>query len=157
MTRRIERGNVVGFVIIGIVLTALLAGGIWLAKNRASVSDMVANNDGDNKQSDVTKESGEKSGKSSDKTNNTDGDTKTESTGTTDEELKKTLNDQASKSDGKQDSGSSTNKDTKASTDGKDAADTLPETGPADTVLAMLGAGLLTASSLGYIRSRSLL
>lgn len=91
MTRRREQGNVVGYVLIGLLLTAALVGGIWLARHpiggpasSRTTSDTTSSPSEDN---DLNE------------TNDTDK--------TTDEELKETLS-QQSQSSNTQGSGSTT-------------------------------------------------
>lgn len=115
MIRRFETGKVVGFVLVGALLTALLLGGVWLARHPA----------------------GSSSPKTTSQTKSTD---KT----TTDEELKQRLAEQAEKSKENKQHSSST------------SSTNLPTTGPADTLIETVGAMLLVATFVAYVRSRSL-
>lgn len=133
MTRRLEQGNVVGFVLIGMVLTAALVGGVWLARQPSSdTSSQTASDTTTSQQADE--------------------DTST-NTATTDEELKETLSQQATQSSTDKESTSTTESSTTTSTS---TTSNLPVTGPADTLLEMLGATLLAGVTVAYIRSRSI-
>lgn len=86
MTRRFETGNVVGFVLVGVLLTAMLVGGIWLARHPAESS----------------------SPETTPQTASKDKKTDTSDKKTTDEQLKQTLAQQAAKSAADKQSSSST-------------------------------------------------
>ena len=129
MTRRFETGNVVGFVLVGVLLTAMLVGGVWFARHPA----------------------GSSSSQTTSQTTSTDKTTDTTNKTTTDEELKQTLAQQAAKSaENKQSSGSSTRPSTSTS------SSNLPTTGPTDTLIETVGAMLLVGTFVAYVRSRSL-
>ena len=102
MTRRFETGNVVGFVLVGVLLTAMLVGGVWLARHPA----------------------GSSSSQDTSQTTSTD-------KSTTDEELKQTLAEQAAKSAENKPNSSSTTPSTGSTSSNLPAtgpADTLIET-----------------------------
>jgi hypothetical protein len=128
MARRIEKGSVVGFVLIGALLAAMLVGGVWLATHSldgssGSSSDEVAVDEGGGQAAQ-------------------EGDV--ESDATTDEELKDTLSQQA---------GQSSNNTQYPSTG---VSTSLPVTGPEDALLQLGGAMLLVSMSVAYLRSRSI-
>ncbi|MEO5949132.1 MAG: hypothetical protein ABIP74_01895 [Candidatus Saccharimonas sp.] len=135
MTRRYERGSVVGFVLVGVLLTAALAGGVWFARHPLGVET--------NTDSNTT---------SSSKTASEDRDTTTttSSTKTTDEELKQTLAQQAAQS-----SSQKTTSSTASSSSSTTTSNKLPTTGPADAVFEIIGATMLSGVTVAYIRSRS--
>lgn len=132
MTRRYETGSVVGFVLVGILLTALLVGGIWLARHPFGSSDQTATEPATTMPSDP----GNDDATSPANTKNKEA--------TTDEELKNTLSQQSSNSSPKTTPASST------------PSGSLPATGPADVVLEMVGATLLAGTAVAYARSRSI-
>lgn len=133
MTRRFEKGNVVGFVLIGVLLTALLVGGVWLARHPINSSSQVATDSNS-----TTTDKGT--------TNTADSDTDT-TKATTDEELKAALAQQAKSA---VDNNSSNNSTSSSST-----AANLPATGPADVLFEMIGATALVGVTVAYVRSRS--
>ena len=128
MTRRFETGNVVGFVLVGVLLTAMLVGGVWFARHPwgSTPSQTTSQPTSTDKTTDTT-----------DKT-------------TTDEELKQTLAQQAAKSAENKQNNSSTTPSTSTS------SSKLPATGPADTLIQTVGAMLLVGTFVAYVRSRSL-
>jgi FtsZ-interacting cell division protein ZipA len=129
MTRRFETGNVVGFVLVGVLLTAMLVGGVWLARHPA----------------------GSSSSQTTSQTTSTDKTADTANKTTTDEELKQTLAQQAAEAaEAKQNNSSSTSSSTSTS------STKLPTTGPADTLIETVGAMLLVGTFVAYVRSRSL-
>lgn len=136
MVRRYEQGSVVGFVIIGILLTAALVAGVWLARRPTDLTQTASNSDSESSSTSEQK------------------DATTDSTGgnaTTDEQLKDTLSQQSSQSSTSQSSSSTTSSSSSTS-----SSSALPATGPADVALEMLGATLLAGASVAYLRSRSL-
>ncbi len=130
MTRQLEQGSVVGFVLVGFILTAALVGGIWLAKRPVHGTDNTSSS----------------STSSSDSANSTKVATNSSTRQTTDDELKETLSQQASRS---------SSNGTKSSGTDSAAATNLPSTGPGDVFVEMLGATLLTGVTVAYIRSRN--
>lgn len=132
MIRRFEQGSVVGFVVVGIVLTAALIGGIWLSRHPIGSSE-VADKTGTTNVSRDDEEAADESDASSD------------ASATTDEELKQTL--------AQQSGSSSTDESSQAVTSGTSTS--LPVTGPADVVMEMLGATLLAGATVAYVRSRT--
>lgn len=136
MVRRYEQGSVVGFVIIGILLTAALVTGVWLAHRPADSMQTASDSDSGGNSTSEEKDTTDTSGGNS---------------ATTDEQLKNTLSQQASQSSTTQSSSSST-----GSSGGTSSTSRLPATGPADTLLEILGITLLTGMSVAYLRSRSL-
>jgi len=149
MAHRSEQGNVLGFVLVGALLVAVLLGGIFVVRhNIANQSDngsSVASNEAEDSDT-ASNDSTDKSGSSSD-VSDKDKNTPAESN----QSLKDTLDAQNSANR----SGSSTDAANQGST-GHDA-DTLPETGPADTAFAVVGATLLVGAGVAYIGSRRLI
>lgn len=146
MARRIEKGNVVGFVLVGVLLVGLLAGGVWVVRNslagvqsEESQGTTVVKNG-----SDGDSTNGESTDKSAGENNST-----------SDKELKDALAKQAAESKNSQDKSQNGTGPNQGSVSTSDEAH-LPETGPTDTLVSLLGAGLLTATSMAYVRSRSL-
>lgn len=133
MTRRFEQGNVGGFVLIGVLLTGLLVGGVWLARHPINSSQVATDSNSSTTQKDTTS------------TPNSNTDT---AKATTDEELKEALARQAAQSLA---NGSSST----SSTSSGSTTTSLPTTGPADTLFEMVGATALAGMTVAYIRSRS--
>jgi hypothetical protein len=136
MTQRIEQGSILGFVLVGALLTALVIGGIAVVRNQLAKNDSQV----------ATDQSSQKSGSSS--------------TGSSSDELKKALEQQQAEekkaqeqkaaSEAQQSQPASSSQGTTSN------ANNLPTTGPADAVWTILGAGLLAGTSMAYARSRSL-
>jgi cytoskeletal protein RodZ len=136
MVRRYEQGSVVGFVIIGILLTTALVAGVWLAHRPADSTQTASNSDSESSSSSEQKD-----------TTNTSGN----NNATTDEQLKDTLSQQSSQSSTTQSSSSTVSGGSNTS-----STSHLPATGPADTLIEVLGATLLVGTAVAYFRSRSL-
>jgi len=135
MTRLYERGSVVGFVLVGILLTAALVGGVWFARHPAGSSA----------------DTGSDSSATSSDTDSSEGKDITSTTEvTTDEELKETLAEQAAQSSDQESDSSGT-----SSTSTTAESSKLPATGPADTLFQMVGAAMLSGVTIAYVRSRS--
>lgn len=128
MARRIESGNVVGFVLVGALLLAVLVGGIYVLRHGNSGSVAVTN----------TNSSAPKSSPSS------SSDTTSNTSTASDQALRDALNSQSSST--------SNSSNTSATT-----SSSLPTTGPEDSLMPMLAVGLLTGVSFAYIRSRRLI
>lgn len=128
MTRRFEQGSVVGFVLIGVLLTGLLVGGVWLARHPINSSQVATDSNSSKAQKDTTS--------ASSSSNDT-------AKATTDEELKAALAQQAAQSLANGGSSSSS------------TATNLPTTGPADALFEMVGAMALAGATVAYVRSRS--
>jgi len=141
MTRRYERGSVVGFVLVGILLTAVLVGGVWFARHPAGSSTDTTS---DSKTADTNKTA-------SDDRDTTSSTSSTTATATTDEQLKETLAKQAAEAARQKAASSAASAPSVATTSTK-----LPTTGPADTLLEMLGVAMLSGVTVAYIRSRSI-
>lgn len=130
MVRQNERGSVVGFVIVGILLTAALVGGVWFAGHLGS--SKVASNS-DNSSNTTSSNSGNQA--------------------TTDEQLRDTLSQQSSQSSGTSNSSQSSSSTSSTATS---STTKLPTTGPTDTLFEMLGMSLLVGVTVAYARSRTL-
>ena len=139
MTRRYERGSVVGFVLIGVLLTAALVGGVWFARHPIGGSSTQTASDSNSTKDTSNSEKKDTSSASTDSTK-----------ATTDEELKETLAQQAAKSSSQQSTSTTTNTSSTPTSSSK-----LPVTGPADTVFEMIGAAMLSGTAVAYIHSRS--
>lgn len=142
MAHRSEQGNVLGFVLVGALLAALLLGGIFVVRHNianqgGSGADTVANEESDPDTASEGTTGSDSAQPASDK----------ESSPDSSQSLKDTLNAQNSSNR----EGPATQENT-----GHDA-DALPETGPADTAIAVAGATLLVGTSAAYVGSRRLL
>lgn len=151
-----QNGSVIGYVLVGVLLAALLVGGILLVKNALPKTENT----------DTSAVSGET--ENPDKTNDENSTNGTETEATDDErarneELNRQLAaDSEDRSDDNSESSTTaivsrgddtTNVPQTASTN----SESLPQTGPAeDALVAVLGAGMLGGSAVAYRRSRSL-
>lgn len=145
MAQRIEQGSVLGFVLVGAVLLGLLAGGIYIVRHMQSTDNTTTtkpatpskdNNGADNGSSAPAKPS----------TSNED-------------QLKAALDAQSkSKEEAKNsDASASSTSSTNATGSSSSSAAALPKTGPEQVIGPMLGAALLMASGVSYVRSRRLI
>lgn len=145
MAHRSEQGNVLGFVLVGALLVALLLGGIFVVRhtiaNQGDTGANVASNEAEDPDSasDNTSETDKSSSESTDK-----------GASSSNQSLKDALDAQNSQNRGN--SGTSANQ-----ASGSHDADTLPETGPADTAFAIVGATLLVGTGAAYAGSRRLI
>jgi LPXTG-motif cell wall-anchored protein len=119
MVRTNQGGSMLSFVIVGGVLIALLIGGVYFIRNRASVT--VATPSSDQSQ---TEESAKMATKPDEKEVKSQPDT------------------------------AKPQPQVSSSSESAARPSELPQTGPAETILAMIGAGLLVGSSTAYYRSR---
>ncbi len=135
MRRQYQGGSLAGFIIIGVLLTLVLVGGLYgLNRYNAEQSKEVAAGDNDS---------------SKDKPNDTlDKKSSEESKPKTDTPTDTSSNE--SKNDDKSSSSSSSDSSDKAQTDKQ-----LPVTGPADAVAALVAVVLLSFATAHYIQSRS--
>ena len=153
MSHRKEQGNILGYVLVGVVLAALVIGGIFVVRRYLPSSDTT----NAPTQSDSTP------------TATTDAPTRP-STDENSDELKAALAQQAAEEKKAQEqkaaneskpattstTTASLTATTSASTTGTNAA-ALPATGPEDTLLSMAGVTLMTALVVAYVRSRALI
>ena len=140
MARKIAQGNVLAFVVVGVLLTALLVGGLVYLRHRAPAPVTVA---GPTKTTTTTTTS----------TTGTTDMTQTTTT-TTDNDLKKALESQTQTTSGT--SATSTSTTSTASTNTAATAN-LPVTGPEDALWTALAASLLAGTGVAFIRSRRLI
>lgn len=150
MAHRSEQGNVLGFVLVGALLVALLLGGIYVVRQNApgQAGTNVATND-------TSSQGGEHSNSDSN-ANNTDNTSSDESKKSDEQSLKEALEKQSNQN--KDASTTNTDNANKNSTkDNSAQTTTLPQTGPADAFIGMAGATLLAGAGVSYARSRRLL
>ena len=140
MARRIEQGNIVGFVLVGVLLAALLAGGIFLVRNHfanrdtnetQSTNQTVANKDEEKTEADKAVEEA--------LANQAAQERKAE------EQLEAKKNEP------------STPPAAEVETTPQTGVSNLPTTGPADTMWVALGVMSLAGVGLAYFRSRKLI
>lgn len=151
MARRSEQGNVLGFVLVGALLIALLLGGVWLVRNQlaknnvqgtvATTSQSTANN---------TSDSSTSTG-SSDGTGGNDLKDALAAQQTAEE---KKAQEQKAAQDAEAAKSASTSE---SSTTTATTSTTLPTTGPEEALLPLAGAASLAGVSLAYARSRRLI
>lgn len=129
MVRANQGGSVLSFLIIGGVLVALLIGGVYFVRSQANESVAQATTD-QQKKSDMPEEAAPT------KTDNKDKKAEDKKTTETKPDTSK--------------------KEAPAPTPSPAARPAeLPQTGPAETVAAMLGVSLLVGTATAYYRSRS--
>ena len=143
MTQRIEQGSILGFVLVGALLTALVVGGIVVVRNQFAKNDSQVETD----------QSSQDSGTSS--TNKSGDDLKKALEQQQAEEKKAQEQKAASEAQQSQSSGASMS-GTNGGTGSTSNANNLPATGPADAMLTVVGATLLAGTGVAYARSRSL-
>lgn len=135
MAHRSEQGNVLGFVLVGALLVALLLGGIYVVRHTMSGNSgsEVVNND---TSSPSTSDESEKSD---------------------DQSLKDALKQQSSSNQQNSSPSTTDSHSNSSSSSSSTHADTLPETGPSETTAAIVGATLLVGAGVSYSRSRRLI
>lgn len=170
MNTKRSRGSVVGFVVVGVLLLALIAGGVYAVKrgvfNGTSEPQIAKNEEKTSKRTDDT------SSKNAESSNSTTNQSNDQSLS---EALKKQAADE--KKAKEQQSATSNNPSTSTGSSsqtnvgssatpspqttpvaGSTDSSKLPHTGPAeDAVVAALGAALLLGTGIAYTRSRALI
>lgn len=152
MARRSEQGNVLGFVLVGALLVALLLGGIYVVRHNVTKQDGGVNVASD-EANDTEKQNNESKNDSnaSSSGSTTEGSSTSGNGGSDNDSLQNALNSQSSS----QQNGSPA-KDSSAGA-ASTATGKLPETGPADTAVSVAGATLLVGAAVSYARSRRVL
>ncbi|HTK39441.1 MAG TPA: hypothetical protein VL362_01080 [Patescibacteria group bacterium] len=157
MTRKRERGSVVGFIVVGVLLTVLVVGGLYTLKQRnffgiGQKTDELAQESGDaasQKPDDATSsekaDSPSKDTAKPDKTSDAQGEAKPDTS--------------------KSDSSAAEPETAPADTKGQQAeapasstshANELPATGPSDVILSLVGPAVLVGAFVAYRRSYQL-
>lgn len=160
MAHRKEQGSIIGFVLVGVLLTALLAGSIYavksgMLKGSGSTVGDVASNDTKTASDDNTNENKTDTPPSTTTNNNSN-------------DLKKALEEQAAAEKKAEEQRKATEAESKAasspattiapSSASLSTTTNLPHTGPAeDAMVAILGVSLLAGTSYAFIRSRALI
>jgi outer membrane biosynthesis protein TonB len=146
MKQRRTQGSILGFVLVGALLTALVVGGVLVAKRYIS---------GQQASPTTTEVSDKPAAAPSDKkdTSSTNGKNSTD--------LKQALEQQsaAEKKAQEQKAAAEAENNTPrstTSTSSTSATNSLPATGPADTLVSLTGAMMLVGAGVAYSRSRSL-
>lgn len=162
MAHRSEQGNVLGFVLVGAVLATLLVGGVWFVRNQ-----MAASNNGDTVSTEDPSSTPEAQS-STDKDKNQPN--PPEKSGSSNgDKLKDALATQQTAEEKKaqeqraaQEASSKTKTNAPASASEPSPANapavssTLPETGPGDVLVSVVGATSLVGVGLAYRQSRRL-
>ena len=150
MTHRNEQGNVVVFVIVGVLLMAALVGAVFAVRHFQA-------SDGTHDSAPVTKTTD----KAAESSNGKSTDAQSGAKSSSDQALKDAL---AAQSQAEKDRQARQNTATanNGATTTSDAANTtatnrLPETGPESTLMAVLGVSLLAGTAFAYVRSRRLI
>ncbi len=151
MIRRNEQGNVVVFVIVGVLLTALLVGAVFVVRH-------IQTSDTPQGAAPVAKAPDTAPDSNKDKTSASQDTAKPSS----DQALKDALaaQSQAEKDRQAREKAATANSGTPATsgtTNTTTATNRLPETGPESTLLAVLGVSLLAGTAFAYMRSRRLI
>jgi predicted lipid-binding transport protein (Tim44 family) len=139
MAQRIQQGSVLGFVLVGALLTALVVGGIFVVRNQLAnksndtTSGQVATDQPDTNKPDATKDNSDDLKKALEQQS----------------AAEKKAQEQKAASEAQQNSAAAANSNTTAT-------NSLPTTGPAGTAMTLMGAALLAGASVAYARSRSL-
>lgn len=146
-----ERGSMMSFIVVGVVLSALLIGGIYYIKNQNNTEVAVVNDTGKNENSSDTagnsSDTDTASNSSSDNTENMTSDSN-ESDTTSSSDATSATNDDAASSE--TDTADDTTTTTLPATGV--TADELPRTG-ASPLMVVLPLGILTAVFVAYRRS----
>lgn len=170
MTRANERGSVVGFVVVGILLTALVVGGIYVVKNKLAghldgqtadqAAKEVASNTEKSNSDTQTSQPEDKSTDNKEQQTTTPSPTAEQEsssqqsqTSTTEQQSSSTS--QSSGSTDSSTSSTSTEQSSNLPHTGMEVAQ-LPQTGAADFVASAAGIGILVGSILVYRRSSQL-
>ena len=135
-----QRGSVIGYVLVGILLTTLLIGGVFVVKNNWREVNQ-----------DTAVTSGDKSQDNSSSSSNSEQSDKTEN-----DKLIDNIKDNEAKKE-KDATTTVSPRDQSKSTPptSSEAADSLPQTGPEDAVSTIIALGSLVGTGLAYARSRS--
>lgn len=145
MTRRNEQGNVLVFVIVGVLLTAALVGAVVVARQFQKSGDtpvVTTSNTKDESSDKAPEETGAQS--------------------SNDQALKDALNAQSQAEKDKQ-AASNNSTQTKPQQQPSSSSSTttqtnkLPETGPESALISLLGATMLVGTGFAYTRSRRLI
>ena len=153
MARRSEQGNILGFVLVGALLVALLLGGIYVARN--SMGQLATNNGSSvpSATDGVSDEDTEPANGAANKDTSSDK--------TDEQRLKETLEAQSAAEKKAREQQAANKSDAVTDKDGStpaaSSAGSLPATGPEEVVLPTLGAMLIAGTMLSYVRSRRLI
>jgi predicted lipid-binding transport protein (Tim44 family) len=144
-----SKGSILGFVLVGALLTALVIGGVFAAKRY--IAQNQANDAPSTTVAEAPVKETQKAKPSSDTTSTAKSD-----------DLQKALQQQsaAEKKAQEQKAASEAASKEAAATSGSTASTSttsLPTTGPEDSLVAMVGATLLAAAGVAYRRSRALI
>ena len=152
MAQRIQQGSILGFVLVGALLTALVIGGIFVVRNQLAKNGGTQNPGSTQVAKDQTGQDDNKSGTSS---NNSNSDSLKKALEQQQAEEKKAQEQKAASE--AQSNSTSSSSSAAGSTGSTSAASNLPTTGPADAMWTVLGATALAGVSIAYVRSRSLI
>ena len=173
MAHRYEKGSVVGFVLVGMVLTTLFVGGVYLARHANEVNSTTSNqvasetqsdssntdttsdaSSGSNSVSDTLKQQEEKNNQSNSGSSSSSSSSNASSSQASGETSQSTEDQQLAGNTGS--AGSSAVIGNRLPSTGVNV-DALPTTGPVEDALAVAaGAGLL-GLALAYVKSRRLI
>ena len=154
MSHRKEQGNILGYVLVGVLLAALVVGGIFVVRRYLPSTDTTETSSSSDGTPTANNDAPAKPSNESDKNS---------------EELKAALAQQAAEEKKAQEQKAANESkpatiptagtDSTTSTDTTTGAgtDKLPATGPEDTILSAVGVTLVTALAVAYVRSRTLI
>jgi hypothetical protein len=149
MAQRMHRGGVLGFVLVGVLLLALVAGGIYLVRHQ-----LIANNPTSGKESTDKTAAPAAPRTTTDSSDKADDSTKNQSSS----DLEKALQSQSEAEKKAKAQKEAQEKQVAASSASQsNTAAHLPETGPGDTLATIVGAMFLAGTIFAYVRSRALI
>lgn len=154
MTRKFERGGIASFVIIGLLLLGLLAGGIYFVRNKMNPGTGTTGGE-------VASQSASSDTKTSSSDQNQD--LKDALAAQSSEEKKAEEQRKAQQSETTSTSATAGTTNTTTSnavstaSGGSTTSSSLPATGPEEAIVPLLGAVLLTGVGIAFVRSRALL
>lgn len=151
MAHRSEQGNILGFVLVGVLFVGLVAGGVWVVRSQLAKTggeETATESTSSDKTTEQLSEAG-----SSDVAKDPATDLKDALAAQQKEQEKKAEEQRAAQdaeSNAKQSSATT-------STTSPHSVVALPETGPGETLLSVAGATSLAGLGAAYVRSRRLL
>lgn len=150
MSHRKEQGNILGYVLVGVLLAALVVGGIFVVRRYLPSTDTTETSSSSDGTPTANNDAPAKPSNESDKNS---------------EELKAALAQQAAEEKKAQEQKAANESKpatiptagTNSTTSTGAGTDELPATGPEDTILSAVGVTLVTALAVAYVRSRTLI
>ena len=149
MARVIERGNVLGFVLVGALLVALLLGGIYVVRHISTTGSPAVP---------ATTETDTSTGTTKDEESaSSNSTTQGSQKANDDQDLKQALEAQSAAEKKAKDQQAASSSANSGSAQTSSSATSLPATGPEEALLPAFGAMLLAGTVFAYARSRRLI